>query len=154
LAVFDTNLKRVSLGVLVVLIVVFPFIGSPFLLDLVNQVMLASIAAIALMLLTGFAGQISLGHAGFLATGAFTVGILANEFGASFWVTRPAAALAGATLGLIFGLPSLRLRALYLGISTLGLPFVVIYIGNEYQARRGLNTGLAVAPPVIGDLVI
>ena len=154
LAVIDTNLKRVAFGVLAVLIVIFPFVGSPFLIDLVNQVLLASIAAIALMLLTGFAGQISLGHAGFLATGAFTVGILANEFGSTFWVTLPIAALAGATLGLIFGLPSLRLRSLYLGISTLGLHFVVIYIGNEYQARRGLNTGLAVDPPSIGGLVL
>jgi len=153
-SVFDTKLKRGALGILVVFLATIPFFGSPFALDLFNQVLLASIAAIALMLLTGFAGQISLGHAGFLATGAFTVGILANEFHAPFWVTLPVAGLAGAALGLIFGLPSLRLRSLYLAISTLGLNFVVIYLGNEYQTRRGFDTGLAVAPPSIGGFVL
>ena len=151
---FDTTSKRVALGVLVVLLAVVPFVGSAFALDLFNQVLLASIGAIALMLLTGFAGQISLGHAGFLAAGAFTVGILANEFHAPFWVTIPAAALTGGILGVIFGLPSLRLRSLYLGISTLGLNFIVIYLGNEYQARRGLDTGLGIAPPSIGKFVL
>ena len=57
----------------------FPFVASPFYLDLATQVFLASIGALALMLLTGIAGQISLGHAGLLAAGAFTVGILVKE---------------------------------------------------------------------------
>ena len=67
------------------------------------------------MLLTGYAGQVSLGHAGLLAAGAFTVGILFKELQAPFWVTLPAAALVGALLGVVFGLPSLRLRGLYSG---------------------------------------
>ena len=59
------------------------------------------------MLLTGFAGLISLGTAGLLAAGAYSVGVLVREIGAPFWVTLPAAAVLGAFLGLIFGLPSL-----------------------------------------------
>ena len=96
-----------------------------------------SIGALALMLLTGFAGLISLGTAGLLGAGAYTVGMLVREIAAPFWVTLPAAALLGAFLGLIFGLPSLRLRGLYLAISTLGLHFIVVYLGGEYEARRG-----------------
>ena len=90
------------------------------------------------MLLTGYAGQISLGHAGLMAAGAFTVGILFREINAPFWITLPAAALVGALLGVIFGLPSLRLRGLYLAVSTLALHFVVIYLGGEYETRRGV----------------
>ena len=60
-------------------------------LGIANQILLASVGAIALMLLTGFAGQISLGHAGLLAAGAFTAGILWREVGAPFWVGIPAA---------------------------------------------------------------
>lgn len=75
---------------------IFPFVASSFQLDLANQVFLACIGSIALMLLTGYAGQVSLGHAGLIAAGAFTAGILFKEFGAKFWVTISAAAVIGA----------------------------------------------------------
>ena len=77
--------------------------------------------------------------------------MLVREIAAPFWVTLPAAALLGAFLGLIFGLPSLRLRGLYLAISTLGLHFIVIYLGGEYEAREALSTGVIINPPSIGS---
>jgi branched-chain amino acid transport system permease protein len=150
LSLFGTSRARLRLAVTVVALAVLPFVATPFLLDLANQVLLASIGALALMLLTGFAGLISLGTAGLLAAGAYTVGALFREFGAPFWVTLPAAALLGAFLGLIFGLPSMRLRGLYLAISTLGLHFVMIYLGGEYEARQALSTGVMIDPPAIG----
>ncbi len=150
LALFGTPRSRWRLAVAVVALAVLPFVATPFLLDLANQVLLASIGALALMLLTGFAGLISLGTAGLLAAGAYTVGALFREFGAPFWVTLPAAALIGAFLGLIFGLPSMRLRGLYLAISTLGLHFVMVYLGGEYEARQSLSTGVMIDPPSIG----
>ena len=118
-------------------LVALPFVANALVLDLANQVLLVSIGAVALMLLTGFAGQISLGHAGLLAAGAFTTGILFKEFAAPFWVTLPASAVVGALIGLVFGLPSLRLRGLYLAVSTLALHFMVIHAGQEYETRRG-----------------
>jgi branched-chain amino acid transport system permease protein len=102
------------------------------------------------MLLTGYAGQVSLGHAGLMAAGAFTVGILFKELEAPFWLTLPAAALVGAVLGLVFGLPSLRLRGLYLAVSTLALHFLVVYLGGEYETKRGFSTGIVIDPPSIG----
>jgi len=150
LALFGTPARRVRLVVALVALGALPFVTTPFLLDLANQVLLASIGALALMLLTGFAGLISLGTAGLLAAGAYAVGILVREAGAPFWITLPAAAVLGAFLGLIFGLPSLRLRGLYLAISTLGLHFVVIYLGGEYEARATLSTGIMIDSPSIG----
>jgi branched-chain amino acid transport system permease protein len=140
--------------VFIVALAVFPFLASPFALDLASQVFLASIGALSLMLLTGYAGQISLGHAGLLAAGAFTVGILAHEVHAPFWITLPAAAVVGGLLGIVFGLPSLRLRGLYLAVSTLALHFVVIYLGNQYETKRGFSTGVIVDPPTIGGFAI
>jgi hypothetical protein len=103
------------------------------------------------MLLTGYAGQISLGHAGLMAAGAFTTGILFKELAAPFWITLPASAAVGALLGLVFGLPSLRLRGLYLAVSTLALHFIVVYLGGEYETKRGFSTGISVdAPRVFG----
>ena len=154
LALVNTRTKRRAVLALVTAAIAFPLVSTPFLLDLCNQVLLTSMGAVALMLLTGYAGQISLGHAGFLAAGAFTVGILFKELGAPFWVTLPAAAAVGGVLGLVFGLPSLRLRGLYLGISTLGLHFVVVYLGNEYQSRRGLDTGVVIDPPSLAGYTL
>lgn len=151
MALIDTRAQKVALTVFLLLALALPALDAPFLLDLANQVLLASIGAVALMLLTGFAGQVSLGHAGLLAAGAFTAGILFKETGAPFWVTLPAAAAVGAVIGLVFGLPSLRLRGLYLAVSTLALHFIVIYLGNEYETKRGYSTGVVIDPPRLGD---
>jgi branched-chain amino acid transport system permease protein len=144
----DTRTQRIAFGIFALIALALPFFASPFALDLANQVLLATVGAVALMLLTGYAGQISLGHAGLLAAGAYTTGILVKEFAAAWWVTLPAAALVGALLGVIFGLPSLRLRGLYLAVSTLALHFIVIYLGNEYETKRGFSTGVVIDSPI------
>jgi branched-chain amino acid transport system permease protein len=154
LTLVRTRLERRSLVLFVLALLAFPLVASPFQLDLACQVFLACVGALSLMLLTGYAGQISLGHAGLIAAGAFTVGILFRETHAPFWITLPAAAAVGALLGVIFGLPSLRLRGLYLAVSTLALHFVVIYLGGEYEARRGFSTGILIDPPEIGGISI
>ncbi|TMJ25008.1 MAG: branched-chain amino acid ABC transporter permease, partial [Alphaproteobacteria bacterium] len=154
LALIDTRFQRAWVIAFVLALIAIPFIASPFHLDLACQVFLACVGSLALMLLTGYAGQVSLGHAGLIAAGAFTVGILYREANAPFWVTLPAAAIVGALLGVIFGLPSLRLRGLYLAVSTLALHFVVIYVGGEYESRRGFSTGIVIDPPQIGSLSI
>ena len=111
-ALLGTRSARIWVALFSLALLLFPLLASPFQLDLACQVFLASVGALSLMLLMGYAGQISLGHAGLIAAGAFTVGILFRETNAPFWLTLPAAALVGALLGVIFGLPSLRLRGL------------------------------------------
>lgn len=147
IALLDTRTQKYCFAVFCALLLILPFVAKPVIIDLGSQVFLAAIGAVALMLLTGFAGQISLGHAGLLAAGAFTTGILFKEFAAPFWITLPAAACTGAVFGLVFGLPSLRLRGLYLAVSTLGLHFIVLYVGGEYETRRGLSSGILLDPP-------
>ncbi len=154
LALLDTRTRKAWLAAFLAAALAYPFVAGPFELELANQVLLAAVGAVALMLLTGYAGQISLGSAGLLAAGAFTTGILFKETGAQFWVTLPAAAAVGAALGVIFGLPSLRLRGLYLAVSTLALHFIVIHIGNEYETKRGFSTGIVIDPPQLGGWVL
>jgi branched-chain amino acid transport system permease protein len=153
-ALIGTRLERVSFSVFVLALLLFPLVASAFQLDLACQVFLATVGSLSFMLLTGHCGQISLGHAGLLAAGAFTVGILFREFDAPFWITLPLAALVGAVLGIVFGLPSLRLRGLYLAVSTLALHFVVIYLGSEYESKRGFSTGIMIDSPRIGGYEI
>jgi branched-chain amino acid transport system permease protein len=147
-ALLDTATQKRWFGLLVVCLLALPFLAGPLALDLANQILLSSIGAVALMLLTGYAGQISLGHAGLLAAGAFTTGILFKELGAGIWITLPASAAFGALLGLVFGLPSLRLRGLYLAVSTLALHFIVIFAGSEYETKRGYSTGIVIDSPI------
>ena len=154
MSIVETRARWVCLGLLAVGLGIFPFLASAFFLDLANQVFLALIGAVALMLLTGYAGQISLGHAGLVAAGAFTTAILFKELNAPIWVTLPASGLVGASLGLLFGLPSLRLKGLYLALSTLALHFLVTYVGAEYESRRGFATGIIVDPPVLGPIAV
>lgn len=154
LRLIETRLQRRSAVAFALLLAALPFAASPFLLDLANQVLLAVVGSVALMLLTGYAGQISLGHAGLLAAGAFTTGILVQEGGAPFWITVPASAAVGLLLGLVFGLPSLRLRGLYLAVSTLALHFIVMYLGHEYETRRGLSSGIMIDPPALAGAAL
>ena len=145
---------RVALILFIAALAAFPFAASRFHLDVANQISLAVIGALALMLLTGYAGQISLGSAGLLAAGAYTVGALHQELDAAFWITLPASALAGALLGLIFGLPSLRLRGIYLAVSTLALHYIVIYFGTEYETSVGYSSGVVIDPPLLAGYAI
>src|SRR5262249_49536248 len=113
LRLVDTPLRRVALGALVVLLLLLPRITSPFVLELITQTALAAVGALALNLLTGLAGQISLGHAGFIAAGAFTTAMLVEAGWRSPLVALPAAALVGARLRVALGIPPLRLQGLY-----------------------------------------
>jgi branched-chain amino acid transport system permease protein len=154
LALLETKLERGGLVAFLVVVAGFPFLASAFWIDLANQIFLACVGALSLMLLTGYAGQVSLGHAGLIAAGAFTAGILSKELNAPFWVTLPAAAVTGGLLGIVFGLPSLRLRGLYLAVSTLALHFVVVYVGGEYETKRGFSTGIVLDAPTVGGYVV
>lgn len=154
LRLIETRWQKAALVALVLLLAAFPLAAPQFAIGIANQTLIAIVGAAALMLLTGYAGQISLGHAGLLAAGALTTAILFKELGASFWVTLPASAAIGAVLGLVFGLPSLRLKGLYLAITTLALHFVVAFIGGEYETRRGFSTGILVPPPAIAGFAL
>lgn len=134
---------------LILLLALVPMVATPFHLNLASQIFIVAIGALALMVLTGISGQISLGQGGLMAAGAFTTGILYKETGAGIWITLPASVVAGAVIGLIFGLPALRLRGIYLAMSTLALHFLVIYLCGEYEFASGASTGIFVAPPMI-----
>jgi branched-chain amino acid transport system permease protein len=145
-ALVGSRFERASLGIFVLALLIFPFLASTFQLDVACQIFLAAIGSLSLMLLTGYCGQVSLSHAGLLAAGAFTVGILVRETNAPFWFTLPVAAVVGGVLGIVLGLPSLRLHGLYLAISTLAVYFVIIYAADAYESRRGVSAGIMINP--------
>jgi branched-chain amino acid transport system permease protein len=131
---------------------VLPGGASGYFLHLMNLCFLACISALGLMILTGFCGQISLGHAAFLAIGAFTTVILTVHLKLPFIIVVPAAAVSGAAVGFFVGLPSLRFRGVYLAISTLAMHYAIIFVCTSYQANFGssASAGITIDDPAIG----
>jgi len=102
-----------------------PFAQGDYPIYLMNQIGIAIIGAVSLDILCGFCGQLSLGHAAFLAIGAYSYGILHMTFHVAPLVSILGAGVAGALSSLLIGIPSLRLKGLYLAIATMGFTFIV-----------------------------
>jgi branched-chain amino acid transport system permease protein len=104
------------------------------------------IATHGLNIMMGYTGLLSLGHAAFVGVGAYTVAILQTRYGAPFWVTIPTAGVVAAIIGLGFGLPSLRIRGLYLVVATLAAQFILHFVFVHWQSVTNGDVGLSVAP--------
>ncbi|RJP53034.1 MAG: branched-chain amino acid ABC transporter permease [Anaerolineaceae bacterium] len=102
-----------------------PFYASQSIVSLVNRIAITVIAIQGLNLLTGYTGQISLGQAAFMTTGGYISALLVNLAGWHFLAALPAAALGAGIVGLLFGLPSLRVKGFYLTMSTLAAQFII-----------------------------
>ena len=127
-----------------------PFVLSPHWLTVTNLALIAAVGAVALNLLVADSGQVSLGQAAFLAVGAFTVVALTLNWGTPFPIAIAAASVAGAGLGLLVGLPSLRFQALYIAVTTLALHFAVAQGVSIYQ-REAVGADAALLPiPQLG----
>lgn len=120
-------------------------------IGIINRIAIAAIAVQGLNLLVGYTGQISLGHAAFMAVGAYSGAILARELGFSFWAALPGAALITGVVGLIFGLPSLRVKGFYLAMATLAAQFIIPWVLRYPLESLTNGTNPLLAPfPVIG----
>lgn len=119
----------------------FPEVVSDYRLFLVSTMIIASIAVLGLNLLTGFNGQISLGHGAFYAVGAYTAAILMDHLSVPYWATIPAAAMVCFIVGYLFGLPALKLEGHYLALATFALALAVPQI-LKYRWLEGLTGGV------------
>jgi len=120
-------------------------------IGLIMRIAIFVIAVQGLNILTGYTGQISLGHAAFLAVGAYSSAILARELGFSFWVALPLAGLFTGCVGLIFGLPSLRVKGFYLAMATLAAQFIIPWlIRFPLEPLTNGSRPLDVPPPTLG----
>lgn len=153
LALFQTLWVKVWLCILILLMLIAPFFLSRYSISILNEMGIAAIGAIGLNLLIGYTGQISLGHGAFLAIGAYTSGLLTGGVGLPFLLSLPLSGLMAAALGMIVGVPSLRLKGLYLALGTLAFGFIVEYILFHWGLTQG-NKGMAVPRVSLVGLVI
>jgi branched-chain amino acid transport system permease protein len=126
-----------------VLLLLAPWLLSEYLLAQLVFVLIYAIVGLGLMLLAGFTGQFSIGHAAFLGVGAYTEAVLANA-GWPFPLTLTCSALLSAAVGIVIGLPALRVKGIYLGIATLAFGFIVEEILARWESVTGGNAGLHV----------
>jgi branched-chain amino acid transport system permease protein len=148
---FQSLFVKFWLGLFFVFLLLFPFLADAYMLYVANMIGFAVIAATGLNLLTGFTGQISLGHAAFVGIGAYTSAILVTRLGFSFWLSIPFAGLVAAAAGMVIGIPSLRVKGLYLCIATLAAQFIFEFIFIHWESMTKGITGIHVPPPKIGN---
>jgi branched-chain amino acid transport system permease protein len=137
LALFPDRYHKIGIVLGLVFVFAFPFVASASWLTVGNQALIAIVGAVGLMILTGFTGQISLGHAAFLAIGAFTTAVLGERWQVPFWLCLPIGGALAALIGIAAGVFALRLRGLYLAIVTLGLLYLVAHTLDAYPALSG-----------------
>jgi branched-chain amino acid transport system permease protein len=127
-------------GLLVVALLAAPWILSEYLLAQLNFILIYGIVGLGLMLLAGYTGLFSIGHAAFFGVGAYTQAVLTG-MGWPFFLAMGVAGALGAATGVVVGLPALRVKGIYLGIATLSFGFIVEEVFARWESVTGGNAG-------------
>jgi branched-chain amino acid transport system permease protein len=144
-----TRTRIVWLALALALAVALPFLVSNYRVFQFTLVLVYAIVLLGLNMLTGYNGQISLGHGAFYAIGAYTAAILMDRFGVPYWATLPASAAICLVAGFLFGLPALRLEGLYLALATfaLGVAMPQLLKYKHFEHWTGGVQGITIVKP-------
>jgi len=150
-AIFRTSLQKGLLAAGILFGLCIPFMADSFWMTIIVTTLCTIIAALGIQILTGYCGQLTSGHAGFVAVGAYTSAILTFKLGLAFWIAVPLAVLTAGLIGLFVGLASIRLKGFYLIISTIAAQVIILYIIIHWTALTGGSYGMTAPAPKIGD---
>jgi branched-chain amino acid transport system permease protein len=151
MALYPLPIARWSVAALAGLfIVIVPTFLGDYYLSLINLVLVAVVGALGLNILVGYTGQISIGHGAFMSVGAYTAANLIVRLGAPFWVAIPAGGLMAALIGLIVGIPSLRIKGIYLAIATLAAQLIIEWTINHVEwISGGVQSSIEIPRPSV-----
>jgi branched-chain amino acid transport system permease protein len=151
MALFPLPVAQTTMAVLAAFfIVVVPLVFSAYAVTILNLILIAIVGALGLNILVGYTGQISIGHGAFMSVGAYTAANLITRIGAPFWLAVPAGGLMAAAVGVIVGIPSLRIKGIYLAIATLAAQFIIEWIINHVTwISGGIESSIQVPPPTV-----
>src|SRR6202166_4472705 len=124
-------------ALLVLFVVIIPLTVQDYYLSILNLILIAIVGALGLNILVGYTGQISIGHGAFMSVGAYTAANLVTHLGMPFWVTIPAGGAMAALIGALVGIPSLRIKGIYLAIATLAAQLIIEWTINHVQWISG-----------------
>jgi branched-chain amino acid transport system permease protein len=139
-------------GALVLAVALCATFAGSFKIFVLNQILLACIGALGLNLLMGTAGQVSIGNAAFLTCGAFTA-VVCERLGLPFPVDLAVAMVTAGLFGIVVGLPALRIKGIYLILSTMAAHFLALFIAEKYQETKVGSAGFQVDQIFVGSLV-
>lgn len=151
LALRQTRAEWVRLGLVVAVVVAAPLLLNPFWLTVAIQAGIAVIGAVGLNILVGHTGLISLGQGAFLGVGAYTSAIMVTRFGAPTLLAIAVAVAVTTVVGTFFGLPSLRLKGLYLAMATLAAQFILLFAFRNWDfVTGGVDATVVPSPEILG----
>lgn len=145
-ALFDSRTQYAWLLVLACALLGFPFVANEYWLYLACLVTINIASATGLNILTGYTGLVSLGQAAFMGIGAYTVAYMENHFGMPVVINLLAAGAVTMLGGFIVGIPSLRVKGLYLAIATIAASMILHFVFSNWQSVTGGTAGVTVAP--------
>jgi len=152
MAIVRTKTHWLLLICFFILLFTAPLYFNNYWLGVCNLIGITLIAAVGLNILVGYCGQLSIGHAGFIAVGAYTAAILTNRLELPFLVGLISAGIVSGLIGIVFGLPSVRVKGFYLAITTIAAQFIIIWVINHWSLTGGF-VGIKVPYASIGGLV-
>src|ERR1044071_9672508 len=136
-------------------VVIIPLTVHEYYLSILNLIFIAVVGALGLNILVGYTGQISIGHGAFMSVGAYTAANLAVRLGLPFWICLPAGGLMAAVVGAVVGIPSLRIKGLYLAIATLAGQLIIEWTINHVTfISGGVQASIQVPRPRFGPYVL
>lgn len=144
--IFATSAEQLSLIVFVLLLLALPLILPKTILRDVNLIMIYAVAVIGLNVTTGYTGLINIGQAAFMGVGAYATALAATRLNLPFFLAIPLGGVAGAVVGTFVGLPSLRLKYLYLAVATLAFQIIFEWTVGHLPI---LQQGGAIALPTV-----
>jgi branched-chain amino acid transport system permease protein len=132
---------------------IVPVFCDEYTLSVLNLILIAIVGAVGLNILVGYTDQVSIGHWAFMSVGAYTAAHLITKLDAPFWIAVPAGGLMAAAIGTLVGIPSLRIKGLYLAIATLAAQLIIEWTINHVPwVSGGTQSTIQVGPPsVFGD---
>lgn len=161
MAVIRQRWQYVLLILFLIALFTLPYYASESTVSLVNRIGIFIIAVQGLNILTGYTGQISLGQAAFMTVGGYISALLVGSLGWNFFLALPVAALGGGLIGLLFGLPSLRVKGFYLAMATLSAQFIIPWVTRNLwtdtlNGAQGINVPVPIIklPVVAGNCLL
>jgi len=150
MALYPLPVARWTVAVIVALLCIAPFALHEYYVSILNLILVATVGALGLNILVGYTGQISIGHAAFMSVGAYTAANLAVRLGLPFWLTLPAGGMMAAAIGALVGIPSLRIKGLYLAIATLAGQLIIEWTINHVSwISGGAQASIEVPRPAL-----
>ena len=144
-ALFDSRTQKIWLGIAAALLVLFPFMASDYWLYLACLVAINVASATGLNILTGYTGLVSMGQAAFMGLGAYTVAIMQTRWGTPFALNLVVGGVVAMVGGIIVGIPSLRVKGLYLAIATIAASFIAHFLFANLKLTGG-TAGISMQP--------